>query len=262
MLLARVVSFFICYYSLKPILHFLSKDLAICHFAVTPGEGCTGWGRNTCFQPDEEESERKGSRKKGRTRGCGPYREHSADARWGDCSFAEVLWSKAYTFFCCIPILELLPELKGMIWNTKPFLAHSVKPPHEGSRQRSCSAPNLRRSPRHSPAVPGVPSLVEMGEQEERSRSVFVWHMHTPHYIRGSCSLKVAGWLEGSYFTPTQFLVVGLADSQMCMFAAVWRLCTFSKLNLERWSWNTNRLQVISTIKHTLLFLSIYQERN
>lgn len=139
--------------------------------------------------------------------------------------------------FCCIPILELLPKLKGMIWNTKPFLAHSVKPPHEGSRQRSCSAPNLRRSPRHSPAVPGVPSLVEMGEQEERSRSVFVWHMHTPHYIRGnSCSLKVAGWLEVSYFTPTRFLVVGLADSQMCMFAAVWRLCTFSKLNLERWS--------------------------
>uniref|UniRef100_A0A3B4H0L8 Mitogen-activated protein kinase kinase kinase n=1 Tax=Pundamilia nyererei TaxID=303518 RepID=A0A3B4H0L8_9CICH len=109
---------------------------------LTPGEGCTGWGRNTCFQPDEEESERKGSRKKGRTRGCGLY------------------------FFCCIPILELLPELKGMIWNTKPFLAHSVKPPHEGSRQRSCSAPNLRRSPRHSPAVPGVPSLVEMENED------------------------------------------------------------------------------------------------
>lgn len=97
LLLAHVVSFFICYYSLKPILHFPSEDLAICYFPVTPGEGCTGWGRNTCFQPDEEESERKGSRKKGRTRGCGPYREHSADARWGDCIFAEVLWSKAYT---------------------------------------------------------------------------------------------------------------------------------------------------------------------
>jgi len=41
----------------------------------------------------------------------------------------------------------------------------SVKPPHESSRQRSCSAPNLRRSPRHSPAVPGVPSLVEMGKR-------------------------------------------------------------------------------------------------
>lgn len=65
---------------------------------------------------------------------------------------------------CCIPIFKLFLKVKGVIWNTKPFLAHSVKPPHEGSRQRSCSAPNLRRSPRHSPAVPGVPSLVEMGE--------------------------------------------------------------------------------------------------
>ncbi|XP_042356028.1 mitogen-activated protein kinase kinase kinase 9 [Plectropomus leopardus] len=88
---------------------------------LTPREGCTAWGR-TCFQQEEEEGERKGSRKKGRTRGCGPYREHSADA--------------------------------------------SVKPPHEGSRQRSCSAPNLRRSPRHSPAVPGVPSLVEMENED------------------------------------------------------------------------------------------------
>ncbi|KAK2892129.1 mitogen-activated protein kinase kinase kinase 9 [Channa argus] len=89
---------------------------------LTPGEGCTAWRRNTGFQQDEEESERKGSRKKGRSHGCGPYREHSADA--------------------------------------------SVKPPHEGSRQRSCSAPNLRRSPRHSPAVPGVPSLVEMENED------------------------------------------------------------------------------------------------
>ncbi|XP_026195158.1 mitogen-activated protein kinase kinase kinase 9 [Anabas testudineus] len=89
---------------------------------LTPAEGCTAWCRNTGFQQDEEESERKGSRKKGRSRGCGPYREHSADA--------------------------------------------SVKPPHEGSRQRSCSAPNLRRSPRHSPAVPGVPSLVEMENED------------------------------------------------------------------------------------------------
>ncbi|TKS87092.1 Mitogen-activated protein kinase kinase kinase 9 [Collichthys lucidus] len=87
--------------------------------SVTPGEGCTAWGR---FQQDEEDDERKGSRKKGRSRGCGPYREHSADA--------------------------------------------TVKPPHEGSRQRSCSAPNLRRSPRHSPAVPGVPSLVEMENED------------------------------------------------------------------------------------------------
>ncbi|XP_018537180.1 LOW QUALITY PROTEIN: mitogen-activated protein kinase kinase kinase 9 [Lates calcarifer] len=89
---------------------------------LTPGEGCIAWGRSTGFQLDDEECERKGSRKKGRTRGCGPYREHSADA--------------------------------------------SVKPPHEGSRQRSCSAPNLRRSPRHSPAVPGVPSLVEMENED------------------------------------------------------------------------------------------------
>ncbi|CAJ1074792.1 mitogen-activated protein kinase kinase kinase 9 [Xyrichtys novacula] len=85
-------------------------------------EGCTAWGRGAGFQQDEDECERKGSRKKGRSRGGGPYREHSADA--------------------------------------------SVKPPHEGSRQRSCSAPNLRRSPRHSPAVPGVPSLVEMENED------------------------------------------------------------------------------------------------
>ncbi|XP_034380999.1 mitogen-activated protein kinase kinase kinase 9 [Cyclopterus lumpus] len=89
---------------------------------LTPREGYTAWGRNTALHPDEEEGERKGSRKKGRTRECDPYREHSADA--------------------------------------------SVKPPHEGSRQRSCSAPNLRRSPRHSPAVPGVPSLVEMENED------------------------------------------------------------------------------------------------
>ncbi|XP_019953487.1 mitogen-activated protein kinase kinase kinase 9 [Paralichthys olivaceus] len=90
---------------------------------LTPGEGCTAWGRNTLFfQQDDEEVERRGSRKIGRSRGCGPHREHSADA--------------------------------------------SVKPPHECSRQRSCSAPNLRRSPRHSPAVPGVPSLVEMENED------------------------------------------------------------------------------------------------
>ncbi|XP_071395759.1 mitogen-activated protein kinase kinase kinase 9-like [Centroberyx affinis] len=89
---------------------------------LTPGEGCTAWGRNAGFQQDEDEGERKGSRKKGRSRGSGPLREHSADA--------------------------------------------SVKPAHEESRQRSCSAPNLRRSPRHSPAVPGVPSLVEMENED------------------------------------------------------------------------------------------------
>lgn len=48
---------------------------------VTPAEGCTAWGRSTGVQQDDEEAERKGSRKKGRCRGCGPHREHSADAR-------------------------------------------------------------------------------------------------------------------------------------------------------------------------------------
>ncbi|PWA29773.1 hypothetical protein CCH79_00007895, partial [Gambusia affinis] len=91
---------------------------------LTPGESCT-------------ELERKGSRKKGRSRGCGVYREHSADASRTTCGF---------------------------------LVRHSVKPPHEGSRQRSCSAPNLRRSPRHSPAVPGVPSLLETGQQERLRR--------------------------------------------------------------------------------------------
>ncbi|CAL8274184.1 unnamed protein product [Merluccius merluccius] len=90
---------------------------------LTPGEGCAAWGRNTAFQlEEEEEGERMSSRKKGRTRGSGPYREHSADA--------------------------------------------SVRPAPEGSRQRSCSAPNLRRSPRHSPAVPGVPSLLELENED------------------------------------------------------------------------------------------------
>lgn len=43
-------------------------------------------------------------------------------------------------------------------------MCHSLRTPKEGSRQRSCSAPNLRRSPRHSPAVPGVSSLAETGK--------------------------------------------------------------------------------------------------
>lgn len=109
--------------------------------AVAPREGCLAWCRST----EEEEDERRGSRKKGRSRRCGPYREHSADARYGP--------------------PPPFPEAE-----TKPVLLYfrlpggSVKPPHEGSRQRSCSAPNLRRSPRHSPAVPGVPSLVESGK--------------------------------------------------------------------------------------------------
>ncbi|KAJ7988752.1 hypothetical protein DPEC_G00312480 [Dallia pectoralis] len=82
---------------------------------LTPGrEGSKGWGRL------EEGEEKRGSRKKGRTRGS--HREHSAD--------------------------------------------ESVKAPSEGSRQRSCSAPNLRRSPRNSPAIPGIPSLTEMENED------------------------------------------------------------------------------------------------
>ncbi|XP_051942499.1 mitogen-activated protein kinase kinase kinase 9 isoform X2 [Hippocampus zosterae] len=86
---------------------------------LNPREGCCGgWARGA----GEEEVERRGSRKKGRTRVCGPHREHSADA--------------------------------------------SVRPAAEGGRQRSCSAPNLRRSPRLSPAVPGVASLLELENED------------------------------------------------------------------------------------------------
>uniref|UniRef100_A0A667ZN50 Mitogen-activated protein kinase kinase kinase n=1 Tax=Myripristis murdjan TaxID=586833 RepID=A0A667ZN50_9TELE len=72
----------------------------------------------------------------------------------------------------------ILPRLRAI--QRKLLIVHalssscfpdSVKPAHEGSRQRSCSAPNLRRSPRHSPAVPGVPSLVEMGKQHSLAGS-------------------------------------------------------------------------------------------
>lgn len=113
------------------------------------------WCRSMGLQQDEEEDERKGSRKKGRSRRGGPYREHSADARYGGPSLGHTR----------LGLEPLLPKSKS-----KPvlfcycLLCDSVKPPHEGSRQRSCSAPNLRRSPRHSPAVPGVPSLVESGK--------------------------------------------------------------------------------------------------
>lgn len=41
------------------------------------------WCHSTGLQQEEEEDQRKGSRKKGRSRRCGPYREHSADARYG-----------------------------------------------------------------------------------------------------------------------------------------------------------------------------------
>ncbi|XP_028837731.1 mitogen-activated protein kinase kinase kinase 9 [Denticeps clupeoides] len=53
---------------------------------------------------------------------------------------------------------------------TRPHREHSadesLKTPKQGNRQRSCSAPNLRRSPRHSPAVPGVPSLAETENED------------------------------------------------------------------------------------------------
>ncbi|KAL2098733.1 hypothetical protein ACEWY4_005213 [Coilia grayii] len=61
---------------------------------------------------------------------------------------------------------------KGRTRGSGPHREHSAdestKTPKEvgGSRQRSCSAPNLRRSPRHSPAVPGVPSLAETENED------------------------------------------------------------------------------------------------
>lgn len=53
------------------------------------------WCRSTGLQQDEEEDERKGSRKKGRSRKGGPYREHSADARYGGRAWAKpgLVWS-------------------------------------------------------------------------------------------------------------------------------------------------------------------------
>ncbi|XP_012993005.2 mitogen-activated protein kinase kinase kinase 9 [Esox lucius] len=124
---------------------------------LTPGgEGSKGWGRL------EEEEEKRGSRKKGRTRGS--HREHSAD--------------------------------------------ESVKVPPEGSRQRSCSAPNLRRSPRNSPAVPGVPSLTEMEnedccyttEQEvEEKASPSQSYLCIPFHREGSIADGNEGGAGGEY---------------------------------------------------------------
>ncbi|XP_061098605.1 mitogen-activated protein kinase kinase kinase 9 [Conger conger] len=91
---------------------------------LTPGDSGKAWGRNAAYQQDEEE-ERKGSRKKGRNWGL--REQHSGEDG-------------------------------------------GVKTVPEGCRQRSSSAPNLRRSPRLSPAVPGVPSLAEM-ENEDSSHS-------------------------------------------------------------------------------------------
>ncbi|XP_077476885.1 mitogen-activated protein kinase kinase kinase 10 isoform X3 [Stigmatopora argus] len=89
---------------------------------LTPQEGCCGGGGGGGGRVDEEELERRGSRKKGRTPTRCPQRERSADA--------------------------------------------GASPAAEAGRQRSCSAPNLRRSPRHSPAVPGVPSLLETENED------------------------------------------------------------------------------------------------
>lgn len=108
---------------------------------VTPGVGSQAWGRNAAFQYDEEE-ERKCSRKKGRTQ-----REHSADER------------------CVYNLQQLCLHLYTLITVCACVSkSNSSRTPKEGSRQRSCSAPNLRRSPRHSPAVPGVSSLAETGK--------------------------------------------------------------------------------------------------
>ncbi|XP_034050714.1 mitogen-activated protein kinase kinase kinase 9 isoform X1 [Thalassophryne amazonica] len=130
---------------------------------LTPGEGCTAWGRNTALQQSEEDCERKGSRKKGRSHGCGPHREHSADA--------------------------------------------NVKPAHEASRQRSCSAPNLRRSPRHSPAVPGVPSLVEMENEDccfttERGNSPGQSYLCIPFHKEGQTATTSADG-DGEEYCPS-----------------------------------------------------------
>lgn len=46
-----------------------------------------GWARSA----GEDEVERRGSRKKGRTRVCGPQREHSADARWPHTSRSSLI---------------------------------------------------------------------------------------------------------------------------------------------------------------------------
>ncbi|XP_036397649.1 mitogen-activated protein kinase kinase kinase 9 [Megalops cyprinoides] len=66
------------------------------------------------------------------------------------------------------------PRRKGRAWGSGSHCSQdqhstdtsSTKALLEGNRQRSSSAPNLRRSPRHSPAVPGVPSLAEMENED------------------------------------------------------------------------------------------------
>ncbi|KAJ8289674.1 hypothetical protein GJAV_G00004000 [Gymnothorax javanicus] len=118
---------------------------------LAPGESGKAWGRNAAFLQDEEE-ERKGSRKKGRNWGL--REQHSGE--------------------------------------------ESVKVVPEGSRQRSSSAPNLRRSPRLSPAVPGVPSLAEMENEDscfspELDDSPTQSYLCIPFHREGSVSEGNAG---------------------------------------------------------------------
>uniref|UniRef100_A0A3B4B7E1 Mitogen-activated protein kinase kinase kinase n=1 Tax=Periophthalmus magnuspinnatus TaxID=409849 RepID=A0A3B4B7E1_9GOBI len=136
---------------------------------LTPGEGCTAFYRTTSLShEEEEEGAKRGSRKKGRCRGNGAQREHSAD--------------------------------------------NVVKPAHEGTRQRSCSAPNLRRSPRHSPAVPGVPSLVEMENEDccfstdpgsSPTQSYLCIPFHKDSHPSSSSAAAAAADSDGDEYCPT-----------------------------------------------------------
>ncbi|XP_035240538.1 LOW QUALITY PROTEIN: mitogen-activated protein kinase kinase kinase 9 [Anguilla anguilla] len=128
---------------------------------LTPGESGKAWGRNAAFQQDEEE-ERKGSRKKGRN--------------WG-----------------------LREQQSGE--------ESAVKVTPEGSRQRSSSAPNLRRSPRLSPAVPGVPSLAEMENEDscysaELADSPSQSYLCIPFHREGSVSEGNGGEAGGPGHAP------------------------------------------------------------
>uniref|UniRef100_A0A671SIJ9 mitogen-activated protein kinase kinase kinase n=1 Tax=Sinocyclocheilus anshuiensis TaxID=1608454 RepID=A0A671SIJ9_9TELE len=60
----------------------------------------------------------------------------------------------------------VLPRLRAIQLSMCMCSSLSLRTPKEGSRQRSCSAPNLRRSPRHSPAVSGVCSLAETENED------------------------------------------------------------------------------------------------
>ncbi|KAI1895249.1 hypothetical protein AGOR_G00104360 [Albula goreensis] len=128
---------------------------------LTPGDSGKAWGRNAAFQQDEEE-ERKGCRRKGRTWGSGSHCHR--DQHSGEESSVKVLL--------------------------------------EGNRQRSSSAPNLRRSPRHSPAIPGVPSLAEMENEDscyttEPGESPSQSYLCIPFHREGSVSEGNGGEASG-----------------------------------------------------------------